>query len=143
MPPIALPAQDLSGAFRIQRSTVRSEMSKPSISEFAMNARRTPGRVLGHHAEDELAQFLVHAFSSCMFAMPREPRPVELEASSMPANDSLRLNENQSSLPSRPEAPQHHPEESIGIGKPWPRAMSREDQYLLPQSQVFQEKMMA
>jgi hypothetical protein len=31
----------------------------------------------------------------------------------MPANNSLGLNEDQSSLPSRPEASQHDPEESI------------------------------
>jgi hypothetical protein len=43
----------------------------------------------------------------------------------MPADNSLGLNEDQSSLPSWPEAPQHNPEESIGIRKPEPRAMSR------------------
>ena len=111
--------------------------------ELAMNPWRSPSPVFGNHAEDELAQFLVHAFSSRTLAMPGEPGLIELEAGSMPANNSLGLNEDQSSLPSRPEAPQHNPEESVGIGKPWPRAMSREDQNLLPQSQVFQEKMMA
>jgi hypothetical protein len=55
----------------------------------------------------------------------------------MPANNSLGLNEDQSPLPSRPEAPQHNPEESVSIGKPWARAMSREDQNLLPQGQVL------
>jgi hypothetical protein len=60
----------------------------------------------------------------------------------MPAYDSLGLNEDQNPLQSLPEAPQHNPEESVGTGKSWPWAMSREDQYLLPQSQVFQEKMM-
>jgi len=51
--------------------------------------------------------------------------PVQLEASSMPANESLRLNEGQGSLPSRPEVPQHNPKESVGAGKSWPRAMPR------------------
>jgi len=111
--------------------------------ELAMNPWRSPSPVLGNHAKDELAQFLVHAFSSRTLAMPGEPGPIELETSSMPANNGLGLNEDQSSLPSRPEAPQHNPEESVGIGKPWARAMSREDQHLLSQRQVFQEKMMA
>jgi hypothetical protein len=105
--------------------------------ELAMNPWRSPSFVFGNHAKDELAQFLVHAFSSPTLAMPGEPGPIELEASSMPANNSLGLNEDQSSVPSRPEAPQHNPEESVGIGKPWARAMSREDQNLLPQGQVL------
>jgi hypothetical protein len=105
--------------------------------ELAMNPWRSPSFVFGNHAKDELAQFLVHAFSSRTIAMPGEPGPIELEASSMPANNSLGLNEDQSSVPSRPEAPQHNPEESVGIGKPWARAMSREDQNLLPQGQVL------
>jgi hypothetical protein len=61
----------------------------------------------------------------------------------MPTNNGPGLNKDQSSPPSRPEAPQHNPEESVGIRKTRPWAMSREDQNLLPQSQVFQEKMMA
>jgi hypothetical protein len=43
----------------------------------------------------------------------------------MPANDSLRLNEDQGSPPSRPEVPQHNPKESVNAGKSWPRAMPR------------------
>jgi hypothetical protein len=38
-----------------------------------MNTRRTPGRVLGYHAEDEFAQFPAHASPACTSAMPREP----------------------------------------------------------------------
>ncbi len=110
--------------------------------ELAVNPRRTPGRVLGNHSEDQLAQFPAHAFSFRALAMPGKPSPIELKPSSMPANDSVRLNEDQSSLPSRPEASQHNPEKSVGIWKTWPWAMSREDQDLPPQSQVFQQKMM-
>jgi hypothetical protein len=60
----------------------------------------------------------------------------------MQTNNSLGSNEDQGSLPFRPDTPQSNPEETIGTGKLWPRAMSREDQNLLPQSLVFQEKMM-
>ena len=95
--------------------------------ELAMNPRRSPSPVFGHHPKNELAQFLVHAFSSRTPAMPGELGPIEPEASSMPADNSLGSNEDQSSLPSWPEAPQHNPEESIGSRKPGPRAMSREN----------------
>jgi hypothetical protein len=108
-----------------------------------VNPRRSPRFVFGYHAEDEFTQFPVHAFSSHTLAMPGQPGPVELKASSMPTDNSLGSNEDQGSLPSRPDTPQSNPKETIGTGKPWPWAMSREDQHLLPQSQVFQEKMMA
>jgi len=61
----------------------------------------------------------------------------------MPTDNGLWSNEDQRYLPFRPDTPQSNPKEAIGTGKPWPRTMSREDQNLLPQSQVFQEKMMA
>ena len=48
--------------------------------------------------------------------MPRKPRPIQLESRLMPANDGLRLDEDQRLLPSRPEPPQHHPEQFIGSG---------------------------
>jgi hypothetical protein len=107
-----------------------------------MNPRRSPGFVFGHHTEDEFTQFPVQALSSRTLATPGKPGPIEPEASSMPTDKRLGSNEDQGPFPPRPGAPQHNPEESVGIRKTRPWAMSREDQNLLPQSQVFQEKVM-
>ena len=96
-------------------------------SEFTMDPRRSPGSVLVHYAEDELAQFPAQSFSSRMRGMTGKPGPVELEASLMPANHCLRFNEDQSSLPSRPEAPERDPKESIGTRKSLPWAMTHEN----------------
>ena len=74
-----------------------------------MNPGRTPGGILSNHAEDELAHFPADAFSSNMDTMPREPRPIQLEPCPMPANNCLRLNENQCLPPSTPEPPQNQP----------------------------------
>jgi hypothetical protein len=38
-----------------------------------VNPRRSPGRVLRDHAEDEFAQLLADAFSSRALPVPREP----------------------------------------------------------------------
>src|ERR1039458_7533640 len=60
--------------------------------QFSVNARCTPGGIFGDHAEDEVAQFLGDAFSSCTGATPRVPRPIQLELRPVPANNGLRLN---------------------------------------------------
>ena len=78
--------------------------------QLSVNPRRAPSGVVGDHAEDQLAQFFSHALSSHAVPMPREPRPVQLETSPMPANDSLRSDENQRRFPSRPKPPQDYPE---------------------------------
>ena len=75
--------------------------------------------------------------------MPREPRPVQLEARPMPPNDSLRLEEDQRPIPSRPEPPQDHPEQFIGRGKSRLRVPLFQNAELLTQRQVFQEQVVA
>jgi len=111
--------------------------------EFTMNARRAPGRVLCDHAKDEFAQFPVDASSSHASPMPREPRPIQLEPGPMPANNGLRLYEDQRPLPSRPEPPQYHPEPSFRSGKSRLRMPSFQNNELLPKSQVFQKQVVA
>src|ERR1035437_7525271 len=69
-----------------------------------MNARRSPRSVVGHHAQDEVSQFPANASSTRMSSVPREPIPVHFESGPMPANDCLRLHQNQCSLPFGPEA---------------------------------------
>src|ERR1019366_5257913 len=85
--------------------------------QFTMNAWGTPGRVFGDQAKKELAQFDADASSPHASPVPREPRPIQLEPCSVPANNSLWLDEDQCMFPSWPEAPQHHPEQSVGRRK--------------------------
>jgi hypothetical protein len=61
----------------------------------------------------------------------------------MPANNGLRLDENQCRFPSRPKPPQHHPKQFIWIGKPGLWMPPFENRELLPKSQVFQEEVAA
>jgi len=76
--------------------------------QLTMNPRRTPGQVLGHHAEDQLTQFPADISSAHTLPMPRQPRPIELESCPVPSNHSVGLYEDQRILPSRPETPQDH-----------------------------------
>jgi hypothetical protein len=55
--------------------------------EFSMNSGRAPCLVLGDHAENDLSQFPAHTLSSCSAPASRKPRPIQLEALAMPANN--------------------------------------------------------
>jgi hypothetical protein len=103
-----------------------------------MNAWRTPGRVLGNYAKDQFAQFPAGGFSPWLASMSKNPRPIQLEPSPMPTDDSLWLNEDQCPPPASPEPPQHHPEQLVRRSKSRRRMLLSENAELLPQSQVFQ-----
>jgi hypothetical protein len=106
-----------------------------------MYARRTPGWVFGHHTEDKFAQLFADWPPARTCPMPREPVPVQLESRSVPTDDCLRLHENQSLLPPRPQPPQHHPEQLVNACEPGSRPPPLiQDSKLLSKSQVFKEK---
>ena len=142
MPPIAC-------RLRISRRLPHPAQHRPlrdleaEHPQLAMNSRRSPRPILGHHAEDEFAQFPVHALPACTGAMPREPLPVQLESGTMPADNRLRLHENQCTLPSPPEPPQHHPEQFVCESEPWLLGASFQDCKLLPEGQILQEEIAA
>ena len=105
-----------------------------------MNARCSPRSVVGHHAEDEVSQFPANASSTRMSSVPREPIPVHFESGPMPANDCLRLHDNQRLLPFGPEAAQGCPKQPIRGGKARPRASLLQNSKLLPQGKILQEQ---
>jgi hypothetical protein len=61
----------------------------------------------------------------------------------MPANDRLRLHEDQCPAPAFPEPLQHDPEQFVGSSKSRQRKLLFENTELLPKSQVFQEQVPA
>jgi hypothetical protein len=77
--------------------------------QLAVNARRSPGRVLGDHTEDQLSQFPADMSSSNAGPMPGEPFPVQLETRAMPEDYSLGLDQDQDSPPVRPQPTQNDP----------------------------------
>jgi hypothetical protein len=106
--------------------------------QLTVDARRSPGRVLGNHAEDQVAQFSADRLPSSTNPMPREPRPVQLESGPMPANDGLRLDENQRTLPFRPTPSQDRPEQLVAGRESRLRKFALENAELLSKRQVFQ-----
>jgi hypothetical protein len=100
--------------------------------KFSMDSRRAPRRILRHHPEDEFAHFLASRSSAHADSGPRSPIPVQLEPGSMPANDRIRLHQDQRLSPPGPEATQHNPEEWVVIRESWLRTASTQDRELLP-----------
>ena len=111
--------------------------------QFAMNPWRAPGWIVRNHAEDEFAEFNADALPARANGMAREPGPIQLEAGPVPSHNGLRLNENQCLPPPGPEAPQYHPEKSVGNSKPRMRTPPFQDSKLLPESQILQEEIAA
>src|SRR5277367_6503309 len=108
-----------------------------------MNPRRAPRWVFRNHAEDEFAEFNANSLPARANWMPREPGPIQPEAGPVPSHNGLRLNENQCLPPPGPEAPQYHPEKSVGNSKPRMRTPPLQDSKLLPESEILQEEIAA
>jgi hypothetical protein len=105
--------------------------------QLAVNARRSPHRVLRDHAEDEFAQFLVGAPSSrgvrCREShVQYNLNPVRRQRTTVSGwtRTSERFHSGQS----------HHPEQPIRRSETGLRVPLLQGSELLPQGQIFQEQ---
>jgi len=108
--------------------------------QLAVHSRRTPGRILGHHAEDHVTKLLGDTLSPSSSAMSREPRPVQFESCPMPSHDRLRLHEHQGTFPSRPKSPQHDPEQLVWKCEFRPWTLRIQDGKLLAKSKNLENQ---
>src|ERR1700676_4603069 len=111
--------------------------------QFAVDARCAPCGVFRDHAKDQLAQFLADAFSTRANPTPREPRPIQLEPCTVPANNSLWLDEDQRVPPFRPEPAQDHPQQLVGSRDLRARIPLLQNDKLLAKSQVLKQQVAA
>ena len=111
--------------------------------QFTMNPWSSPGAVLRDHAENDLPQFRADTLSSRSGPVSRNPRPIQPETLAVPADNGLRLDEDQRLLPANPQPPQHHPEQLVASNKPGLRMLPFENAELLSKSQVFEEQVAA
>ena len=112
---------------------------KAQFQQFTMNTRSTPGRILGHHAEDQVPHFLADSLSTRNYAVAGEPIPVEPEAGTMPTNNSFRGYDYQGWFPSRPQPSNGNPEQPINSSKSGFWFPALQSQELLAKGQIFQQ----
>ena len=111
---------------------------KTELPDLAVDARRTPRRVLGSHAAHEGADVVRCGRSS--HAPTRCPAPGPPEALAMPADDGLGLDHRERLLLARPPATQRRPEESIERAESRSRVLPSEDGKLLAEREVLQDQ---
>src|ERR1022692_2016732 len=83
------------------------------LEQFAVNARRSPGRVLGNHAKNQGSNRFAHRLSTSHSPGSGHPCPVQPKAGTMPTSDGSRRNQDERVPPARPQLAQHDPEELV------------------------------
>src|SRR5262249_14336720 len=73
------------------------------FQEFAVNSRRSPGRVVKTHGSNQIASFLRNTGTSGS-TVANLPGPVALKSLTMPADDGFRFDDDQGRAPTQPQA---------------------------------------
>jgi hypothetical protein len=105
-----------------------------------MDARRSPGRVLRHHPEDQVSNLFGDSFPPERGACSGDRAPIQDEPSPVPSHDRFRLHDYESLLPTRPKSPHKNPEKPIERQQLWPRVFADQDSELLPKNQIFEHE---
>ena len=102
-----------------------------------MDAGSSPGRVLGHHLEDQIANFLRNALPAAGSPDPGDRFPIESKSSTVPTHNSFWTHDQESLFPSGPEPSRQDPEELIEHRQPWTWMSSIQCRELLSKGEVF------
>jgi hypothetical protein len=78
-----------------------------------VNARRSPGRILGNHLKDQRANLLADTLPPSYSSESRDPCPIQTKTCAMPVHDGSRSNQDERFPPPRPERSQRNPEQLV------------------------------
>ena len=107
-----------------------------------MNARRSPGWILGDHAEDQCTDFLADTLSADA-SDSGKPLPIQPKTGTMPVNNRSKRNQDEWPFPSGPESAQHNPVQPMHDGESAARSFGVQRQQLLAQSEVFENEFLS
>jgi hypothetical protein len=110
------------------------------LQQFSVDPGRAPGGILIRQTSDQCTDLRSNFWSSA--ARSGSPSPEEPKSRSMPADHRLRLHNYQDLGPSRPDAAQGSPEQSVQLTQPWARPFPLEHGDLLPQGEDLQRSVM-
>ncbi len=110
----------------------------PELEELAVNSRRAPGGIGPVHLKDELSDFVGDRRPAGPVRSAL-PTPIEAETLPVPAEDGIRLDEDESATPSGPDPGELGPQESIGGPKrdTPSRALALENEELMAQGEYL------
>jgi hypothetical protein len=109
---------------------------EPQLEQFAVDAWRTPGGILGHHAKDQVAHLFADSLPSGSHPCFRQELPIQAKTCTMPADHGSRSDNKQAIAPASPQAFDRDPEQSIQCIQPWTFVLALQDRKLLTQSQI-------
>jgi hypothetical protein len=106
-----------------------------------MDARRSPGWVLGKHPEDQLPNFFRRLSSPNLRPDSGDQTPVQTEAGPVPADHRFWGDDDKGLLPTGPDSPSNYPEEFIeeAEDRPWTAPLQHRE--LLPEREILQDEM--
>jgi len=105
---------------------------KPKHYQFAVNARRTPSRILGDYLKDQVPDLPGQRLPPHSPPRSGDQTPAQAEAGAMPMQHGLGCNHHQSILPPRPKPTREYPEKLVNRPESQSRMATVEDRELLP-----------
>jgi hypothetical protein len=104
---------------------------KTQHEQFAVDARRTPSRILGDHAEDQIPNLLGGRSAASLLRDPGNQPPIQKEPGSMPAHDRFWGDDEERLLPTGLDSLGNDPEEPVEAAQGWPRMAPLQNRKLL------------
>src|SRR5260370_29529874 len=112
------------------------------LEKFAVNARRSPGRILGNHTEDQGANLFADTLASSYSSDSRDPGPIQTKPRPMPVHDGSRSDQYERLRPPGPARFQRNPEQLVEGRQSTARSLRMQSQQLLTKSEVFKDKVL-
>jgi hypothetical protein len=112
------------------------------LEQFAVNARCSPGRILGNHTENQGADLFADTLPSPYLGDSGDPRPIETKPGAMPVHDGSRSDQDERLGPPGPARSQGNPEQLVQGSESTARLLRVQSQQLPTESQVLEDEVL-
>ena len=107
-----------------------------------MNARYSPGRILGNHTENQGADLFADTPPSPYLTDSGDPRPIQTKPRAMPVHDGSRSDQDERFGPPGPARSQRNPEQFVQGSQSTARLLRVQSQQLPTESQVPEDEVL-